>query len=151
MQGVCLPFHIFVNFHVYFLFHSIFIIIIYILTNPVRRGENEKSIYHSLIHVSDFGFLPSITWYYALSPFICDLPHSFSFFFHLFIQPQLSKEIQRILKKRVHLSMCTRFSFFYLFNNASISFNFSSKTLHASSIGSGDVISTPAFFKTSIG
>ncbi|SIB18438.1 Uncharacterised protein [Mycobacteroides abscessus subsp. abscessus] len=38
-----------------------------------------------------------------------------------------------------------------LFKSSSISFSFSSNTLQASAIGAGLVMSTPAFFSTSIG
>lgn len=44
------------------------------------------------------------------------------------------------------------FSHYFSSNNsASNSFNFSSNTCNASFTGSGDAISTPAFFNTSIG
>src|SRR5699024_8825405 len=74
----------------------------------------------------------------------------FSTFFELYRYNISHQQIKR--KTARSLSIACRFDFIYLFNNKfSSSVKRSSNTRHASSIGAADVISTPAFFNTSIG
>ena len=55
-------------------------------------------------------------------------------------------------RKKLHVRTCSFFLRIYSpNNNASSSFSFSSNTLHASIIGCGELMSTPAAFSTSIG
>ncbi len=60
-------------------------------------------------------------------------------------------DIEFIQQKKTRIQSLVFFHYFSSNNNASNSFNFSSNTCSASFTGSGDAISTPAFFSTSIG
>lgn len=81
--------------------------------------------------------------------YVCNVINFMFIIYH--VCDVVSTHLNPEIKTFTNLTYCKRIQHPQAFINFSKASNFCSNTLHASSIGPGVVISTPAFFKISIG